>query len=76
MGSPGERKVELIMNLEKAKRVAMRKAVEKDKWQPVVAMLGGYAIPSNDELEFECIGGEIVAAYSPAGEDANPINWC
>jgi hypothetical protein len=69
--------MDLIMNLAKAKRVAMRKAVEKDKWQPVVAMAGGYVVPSNDELEYECIGAEIVAAYGPAGEDvpAMPV-WC
>jgi len=64
------------MNLAKAKRVAMRKAVENDAAQPLVALLGGYAVPNRDEYELECLGAELVAVYGPAGEDANPINWC
>lgn len=69
--------MDLIMNLAKAHRVAWRKAVELDKNQPIVAMLGGYAVPNNDELEYECAGAEVIAVYGPAGECNAPVGiWC
>lgn len=68
--------MELLKNLAKAHRVAWRKAVELDKKQPIVAIAGWYAVPSADELEYECAGGEIIAVYCPAGECEANINWC
>lgn len=69
--------MDVLMDIAKAHRVAWRKAVELDKLQPIVAVAGGYAVPTADQLELECAGGEIVAVYGPAGECDGPIGiWC
>lgn len=57
--------MEILMNLELAQRRALRRAIENDHPQPLVAAYGGYAVPGADELEYELAGAEIVAVYQP-----------
>jgi len=66
MGRPGRGEMEILMNLALAQKLALRKAIEKDVAQPLVAAYGGYAVPNADELEFELAGAEILAVYAPA----------
>lgn len=73
MGRPGRREMELFKNLAKAQKLALRKAIEKDAPQPLVAAFGGWLVPSADELAYELAGAEVVAVYGPAGEDAAGI---
>lgn len=65
MGRPEESEVEVLMNLELAQKLALRKAVERDAAQPLVAAYGGYVVPNADEFEFELAGGEVLAVYQP-----------
>lgn len=60
--------MEILMNLAMARRLALRRAIENDAAQPVVAAYGGYAVPNRDEFEFELAGAEVVAVYNPAGD--------
>lgn len=62
--------MEILMNFKLAQKAAIRKALEKDGPQALVAAYGGYAVPSADELEYELAGAEIVAVYNPAGSYA------
>lgn len=59
--------MEILMNLAAAQRAALRKAIEKDAPQALVAAYGGYAVPSADELEYELAGAPVIAVYNPAG---------
>lgn len=57
--------MDVYFNQTKVMRAAHRTAVANNKPQPVVAMLGGWVIPTADEFEFECLGAPVVAVFIP-----------
>lgn len=65
MGRPEEDEMDILMNLEKAKRLAARKAIENDRPQPLVAAYGGWVVPTADEYWFDLAGAEEIAVYQP-----------
>jgi hypothetical protein len=67
MAAPEEIEMKLVLNLAAAHKLALRKAIEKDAPQALVAVPGGYAAPNADELAYECAGAEVIAVYNPAG---------
>lgn len=67
--------MELIRNLVLAQKMALRKAIENDARQPLVAAYGGWLVPNADELAYELAGAEVIAVYNPAGEDAAGQIW-
>lgn len=73
MGRPEEGKMDVVKSLAKAKLVAARKAVERGWVQPIVEIAGWFAVPDANELEIECAGAAVVAAFNEAGECNAPV---